>query len=149
MPDYKPGPLMPVASPGAAIDLSAHQPAQRPVAGVDACVRAIERVEQIVEQETFALKRRRPGSLGDFNHRKSHGLLELTRALRALGDPAARQSLEPRLRALQGKVKENGDVLKVHLEAVQEIATSMARAIRDGESDGTYSAAILVPCYRR
>ena len=123
-------------------DPAAPQSPQRPPAAVEACLRAIERVEQIVDQETYALKRHERGNLGDFNHKKSHGLLELTRAIRTLGSPAAGQSLEPRLRTLQAKLKENGEVLKMHLEAVQEISTVMARAIRDGESDGTYSSAI-------
>jgi hypothetical protein len=118
---------------------------QRPPAAIDACLRAIERVEQVVEQETIALKQRKRGGLDDFNRRKSHGLLDLTRAIRALGGAAAGQSLQPRLQALHGKLKENAAVLTMHLEAVQEISTVMARAIRDGESDGTYSAAIRFP----
>lgn len=114
-------------------------------AAVDACLRAIERVEQVVEQETQALRRRQRPRLDDFNRRKSHGLLDLTRAVRALGSAAAGPALQPRLTALQVKLSENAAVLKMHLEAVQEISGVMARAIRDGESDGTYSAAIRFP----
>ena len=65
----------------------------------------------------------------------------------APSDGAAGQSLGPRLRSLQAKLRENSDVLRMHLEAVQEISSVMARAIRDGESDGTYSAAH--PLFRR
>jgi hypothetical protein len=118
---------------------------QRPTAAVDACLRAIERVEQIVELETYALRHRQRGGLDDFNRRKSHGLLDLTRAVRSLGNAAGAESLGPRLQALQVKLRENAAVLKMHLEAVQEISAVMARAIRDGESDGTYSAAIRFP----
>jgi hypothetical protein len=63
----------------------------------------------------------------------------LTRAFRGLG---GEQGLEPRLRALQAKLRRNAAVLRMNLEAVQEVSTLMAGAIRDGESDGTYSAAI-------
>jgi hypothetical protein len=117
---------------------------ERPPAAVDACLRAIERVEQVVEQETLALKQRKRDGLDDFNRRKSHGLLDLTRAVRALGAAPAR-GLQPRLQSLQAKLKENAAALKMHLEAVQEVSAVMARAIRDGESDGTYSAAIRFP----
>ena len=121
----------------------------QPPASFDACLRAIERVEQVVEQETLALERHQRSDLGDFNHRKSHGLLELTRAFRTLGTAAAGKDLEPRLGALQAKLRRNAAVLRMHLEAVQEISTVMAGAIRDGESDGTYSAAICLPGGRK
>ena len=115
---------------------------QRPPAAVEACIRAIERVEQLIDQETFALKAHQVTGLGDFNHRKSHGLLELTRAIRTLGNAAVSQGLQPRLLSLQAKLRQNADALLLHLRAVQEVTTLVTRAIRDGESDGTYSAAI-------
>lgn len=148
MQDANPGPL-PSAGSGAIPFETTAEPAQRPPAALEACLRAIERVEHVVDQETSALQRRQRGVLGDFNHRKSHGLLELTRAFRTLGGVAAGRSLEPRLKLLQDRLKENAAILRMHLEAVQEISGVMARAIRDGESDGTYSAAIRVPGSRR
>jgi hypothetical protein len=144
MQDARSGFLTPAVASGTAAP-AAPQFLQRPPAAIDACLRAVERVEQVVEQETCALQQRKRGGLDDFNRRKSHGLLDLTRAIRALGGAAAGHSLQPRLQALQGKLKENAAVLKMHLEAVQEISAVMARAIRDGESDGTYSAAIRFP----
>ena len=121
---------------------SAIVPLQRPSAAVEACLRAIERVEQLIDQETLALRGHQLGALADFNHRKSHGLLELTRAIRTLGNAAVSESLQPRLLSLQAKLRENADALFLHLRAVQEVSALMTRAIRDGESDGTYSAAI-------
>jgi len=117
-------------------------PLQRPSGAVEACLRAIERVEQLIDQETFALRQHQLDGLGDFNHRKSHGLLELTRAIRTLGNAATIQALEPRMLSLQAKLRENADALSLHLKAVQEVSALVTRAIRDGESDGTYSAAI-------
>ena len=130
------------------LDLAASQSGTRSPAAFEACLRAIERVEQVVDQETHALKRHERGKLDDFTRRKSHGLLELTRAVRTL-DSGAGQSLGPRLRALQAKLSENSAVLRMHLEAVQEISAVMAHAIRDGESDGTYSAALRPSGERR
>jgi hypothetical protein len=126
-------------SPGAVL------PLQKPSAAVEACLRAIERVEQIVEQETAALSRHQVKALGDFNHRKSHGLLELTRAIRALGPSGVARGLQPRLLGLQAKLRENAEALQLHLRAVQEVSALVTRAIRDAESDGTYSAAIRLP----
>ena len=129
-------------------DLRPVLPLQNPSATIDACLRAIERVEQIVDQETAALSQHQVKALGDFNHRKSHGLLELTRAIRALGNAAA-PALQPRLFALQAKLKDNADALQLHLKAVQEVSAVVTRAIRDAESDGTYSAAIRFPGARQ
>jgi hypothetical protein len=111
-------------------------------APTDACLRAIERVEQVIDSETAALRRNDAIDLADFNRRKSHGLLELTRGMRGLDGSEARQAIEARLRPLREKLAENGAVLRRHLDAVQEISSVLARTIRDGESDGTYSAAI-------
>jgi len=128
-------PQLPIRAEPASAPNGARSPA-----AFEAFLRAIERVEQVVDQETYALRRHQNGNLDEFNRRKSHGLLELTRAARTIGD--ARPALGPRLRALQAKLSENSAVLRMHLEAVQEISAVMARAIRDGESDGTYSAGI-------
>jgi hypothetical protein len=111
-------------------------------AAADACLRAIERVEQVIDSETAALRRREAIDLADINRRKSHGLLELTRGMRGLDGPDAKRAIEERLRSLREKLADNGAVLRRHLDAVQEISTVLSRTIRDGESDGTYSAAI-------
>ena len=139
MQDQSPGPPPPQSAPvRPARETISHVIRQAP--SFEACLRAIERVEQAVDQETYALKQHARGKLAEFVNRKSHGLLELTRAMRAIG-PDAGGSLGPRLRALQAKLSENSALLKMNVEAVQEVSAVMARAIRDGESDGTYSAA--------
>jgi hypothetical protein len=125
-----------------ASDLRAVLPLQKASAAIDACLRAIERVEQVVDQETAALSQHQVKTLGDFNHRKSHGLLELTRAIRALGNAAAVPALQLRLLALQAKLRGNAEALQLHLKAVQEVSAVVTRAIREAESDGTYSEAI-------
>jgi hypothetical protein len=78
--------------------------------------------------------------LADLTHRKSHGLLELTRAARALGRDGDAPNLEAHVRGLHAKLKENSAMLLMHLEAVQEIAGVVSRAICDSDSDGTYSS---------
>jgi hypothetical protein len=101
--------------------------------------KAIERLESLVDEETAALRSMAKVDLKDFSNRKSQGLLELTHAMRALPAGEAQQVLRPQLKSLRAKLEVNQSVLKMHVEAVQEVAMIMATAIRDFESDGTYS----------
>ena len=105
--------------------------------------RVIERLEEVVDQETAALRNRTAIDLKDFNNRKSQGLLELNRALRGLVDnPSKDRTVSTRLAGLRAKLDVNRAVLETHLSAVREVATVLADAIRDAESDGTYSPSI-------
>jgi hypothetical protein len=128
-------------SAGAKSQLALTQPPRDPPA-VEACLRAIERIEQVVDQETLALRQNQTVDLDDFSRRKSHGLLDLTRGLRGLDAATAKRTMGQHLRALRVKLAENGAALHRHLDAVQEVSAILARAIREGESDGTYSSAI-------
>lgn len=102
----------------------------------------IQRLEEIVDQETLALRERRAIDLKDFNNRKSQALLELTRSLRLLQGAGPDSALAVRVGNLKVKLAVNQAELKVHLEAVREISTSLSDAIRHAESDGTYTQAI-------
>lgn len=101
--------------------------------------RAIDRIEEVVEQETAALRNRAQVDLKDFNNRKSHGLLELTRAMRLFEIGELGEPQRARLAGLRAKLEKNRAALEMHLEAVREISTMMAEAVQDAESDGTYS----------
>lgn len=105
-------------------------------------VRTIERLEETLEQETTGLRARAQIDLKDFNTRKTHGLLELTRAMRHLDRGGLSDAVAARLSALRVSLEINRGVVKMHLEAVREVSTIVADAIRDAESDGTYSASI-------
>jgi len=100
---------------------------------------AIERLEEAVEQETAALQSRTTFDLKEFNDRKSRGLLELTRAMRLIDGTAPDARLITRLASLRAKLDINSAVLRLHLDAVHEISSAMAEAIRAADSDGTYS----------
>ena len=105
---------------------------------------AIERHEEAVEQETAALRARASFDLKEFNDRKSLGLLELTRAMRQIDGTPPDQALTARLAGLRDKLDVNSAVLKLHLDAVREVSAAMAEAMRDVDSDGTYSRPIRV-----
>lgn len=103
----------------------------------------IQRLEEVVEQETAALKSRKAVDLKEFNDRKSHALLDLTRALRQMqAGGGAQAHLMNRLGDLRAKLEVNRRVLQMHLEAVREVSTTLADAIREADSDGTYSPAV-------
>ncbi|WP_244534628.1 hypothetical protein [Hyphomicrobium sp. CS1GBMeth3] len=103
---------------------------------------SLQRLEEIVDQETHALRTRKAINLKEFNDRKSQALLELTRSLRHIQGVGSDPALTARVGALKVKLAVNQAALKVHLEAVREVSTSIADAIRQAESDGTYTQAI-------
>lgn len=110
---------------------------------LEAFINAVERLEGVLDQETQMLGRNRPIALHDLNHRKSHGLLELSRAMaacRALDQQAFHVEAKAPLARLRAKLEGNLASLQVHLTAVAEIAAVIARVIQDHESDGTYAA---------
>lgn len=101
---------------------------------------AVDRLESVVDLETETLKANRPADLKAFNHRKSHGLLELSRSMRPFEGAPLAEPVRARLAVLRAKLDENRSVLSLHLRAMQEISSIIARAMEEAESDGTYSA---------
>jgi hypothetical protein len=104
--------------------------------------KCIERLQDVVDQETAALRHRTAADLREFNNRKSQGLLELSRSLRHFQGAPPSNAVLARLAVLREKLDANRAVLKLHLEAVREVSTVMAEAIRDADSDGTYSPSV-------
>jgi hypothetical protein len=103
---------------------------------------SLHRLEEIVDQETAALRERRAVDLKEFNDRKSQALLELTRMMRAMQGTETSPDMAARVHSLRHKLAVNQQVLKMHLEAVREISTSLSDAIRHADSDGTYTQSI-------
>jgi hypothetical protein len=101
--------------------------------------RTISRVERLVDAETAALRTRAPIDLKESNNGKSQALLEFSLAIRALQGAPLDDELIKRLRILRGKLETNQRVLRMHLEAVREVANVVAGTIQDSDWDGTYS----------
>lgn len=108
--------------------------------------RVVQQLGRLLDEETAALQSGDRVSLADFNFRKSHGLLEITRAMSSVSPAAARA---PQFNAMmidfRAKLEKNRRVVKLHLDAVQEVAEVLSDAIRSCESDGTYSRTSLLP----
>lgn len=128
--------------------LAAVKPAEDENGMLVSLVRTIERLEETLEQETAGLRSRAPIDLKDLNNRKTHGLLELTRVMRHLDRGSLTPPVATRLSALRNSIEINQRVVKMHLEAVREVSAIVADAIRDAESDGTYSVSIGRPALR-
>ena len=83
--------------------------------------KCIERLQDVVDQETAALKQRTAADLREFNNRKSLGLLELTRSLRHFQGAPPSNAVLARLAVLRERLDANRAVLKLHLDAVREL----------------------------
>ena len=99
----------------------------------------LQRIEKLVDRETVALRSRAPIDYREFNNGKSQALLELNLAIRSLGATTLDAELIERLKILRGKLETNRVVLRMHLDAVREIANVVSETIQDREWDGTYS----------
>ncbi|HMN88142.1 MAG TPA: flagellar protein FlgN [Bauldia sp.] len=109
-------------------------------AAVAALSAAMARLEEAIDAETEALEARRPVDLEALNRLKSRSLLELTRLARTL-PPAGNAGLAAAVAGLTEKLVRNQAVLRLHLDAVQEISGLLAHALGEAESDGTYGLA--------
>ncbi len=101
-------------------------------------INTLERLEQVIDMETEALQQNQPVDLSEFNHKKSHCLLELSRAMRVL-DRTSIEFAYSHLNRLRDKVEKNLSILDIHMKAVRAVSAIIANAIQDNESDGTYS----------
>jgi len=99
----------------------------------------IERVEKVIAQDTQILRSGNLDDLAKHSERKSHCLIELSRALRAIpADQADHAGLGARLKRLNGALHENAELLAARLLAIREVAELITQAIKDDRSDGTY-----------
>lgn len=104
-------------------------------------VSALERLEELVREETLALRAHADIDFAEISRRKSRSLLELTRIARAV-PPRFDSGTLNRVRALREALQQNFELLGLHLKAAQEVGSILHTAIRDAESDGTYSTAV-------
>ncbi len=109
----------------------------------DAFVNAVERLEGLLDKETAMLIEHRTIALDDFNHKKRHALLELSRAMetvRGADRDCLTRDLKAALAGLREKLQKNLAILQTHLDAVGAIAAIISRAIQEHDSDGTYTS---------
>jgi flagellar biosynthesis/type III secretory pathway chaperone len=102
-------------------------------------MKSLDRLEEVLDMETAALMARDLSNLDEFNRRKSQCLLEISRIVRTAEVHALDQRATKRLQDLRIKIETNQDILRRHMQAVQEVAGIISNAIQNAESDSTYS----------
>ncbi len=100
----------------------------------------VDRLRQALDEENQDMARRGPVDYHAYNLRKSQGLLELNRLAPALADNQVGPVLRAALADLHAKLETNRRMLRTQLKAAQAVSNIIARAIRESQSDGTYSA---------
>ncbi|WP_027535950.1 hypothetical protein [Bradyrhizobium sp. WSM3983] len=106
---------------------------------VSGLLSAIRRLENIVEEETVALATGQKVDFDDFSMRKSRSMLEFVRLMRARMHLGGETEITDEIQRLREKLERNRSLLEMHYDAVREVATIIVRAIKDAESDGTYT----------
>ncbi|GMO11197.1 MULTISPECIES: flagellar biosynthesis protein FlgN [Bradyrhizobium] len=127
--------LLPVVSGEAVVD-GADAARSDEVRGLLA---AIRRLESIVEEETVALATRQKIDFDDFSARKSRSMLEFVRLMRARMHLGGDVEVTEEIQRLREKLERNRSILEMHYDAVREVASIIVKAIKEAESDGTYT----------
>lgn len=127
--------LLPVVSDEAVVD-GADAARSDEVRGL---LSAIRRLESIVEEETVALATRQKIDFDDFSARKSRSMLEFVRLMRARMHLGGDVEVTEEIQRLREKLERNRSILEMHYDAVREIASVIVKAIKEAESDGTYT----------
>ncbi len=102
-------------------------------------ISVIRRIEGYLDEETTALDKFLEFDFKASNDRKSQGLVDLNQALRRLQKSDLNADLQVRLGAFRAKLAKNLHKIRLHLDAVKEIAAMLSDAIQSAESDGTYT----------
>lgn len=99
----------------------------------------VERIIQALDEENDAIARRGPIDYDAFNRRKSQGLLELNRLTPSLDGLRLGPALAAALGDLQTRLETNRRLLGAQLTAARAVSDIITQAIRDAQSDGTYT----------
>lgn len=114
-------------------------PAGEPPA-VASALPVVERLIRTVAAETEDIAAGRPAPHELYGQRKHQSLLELNRLLPGLVGARGGERLRAPLAELNAALEANRRALGLQLKASIAVAEIIARAIRDGQSDGTYDA---------
>ena len=100
----------------------------------------MDRLRGVIDAENAEIARGRGVDYNAHSQRKSLGLLELNRLRSALASVSANPVARAALAELCATLEANRRLLQVQLRAAQTVSGLLARAVREGQSDGTYSA---------
>lgn len=106
---------------------------------------AVRRAISAVRDETCALRADPTADLKLFEYSKSQALLDLTRARDAVPPASFSTELKSDLEEFKEVLKENADLLRLHMNVVTEVVQMMSKTMIEYESDGTYEAPFPEP----
>jgi hypothetical protein len=109
-------------------------------AALAAALPILDRLNRTIDEENRDIAEGRPVQYDVYSLRKNQALLELNRLLPALAPAAATGPLREALSDLAARLEVNRRALAMQLKACAAVSEIIARAIRDGQSDGTYTA---------
>ena len=112
--------------------------AQSPAAA--AALPIVERLSATIDAENRDLEQGGRAKYEAYSQSKNQGLLELNRLVPALSGATIAGPLRHALNELHAKLETNRRALAVQLKACEAVSEIIARAIQDGQSDGTYTA---------
>jgi hypothetical protein len=131
--------LLPVLLPNAGGEAVVNTTEAEKSEEVRGLLAAIRRLEGIVEEETAALATGQKIDFDDFSARKSRSMLEFVRLMRVRMHLGAEVEVTEEIQRLREKLERNRSLLEMHYDAVREVASIIVKAIKDAESDGTYT----------
>jgi hypothetical protein len=118
-----------------------NQPSRRGQSpAVAAALSIVQRLVATIDAENCDLEQGRRVNYEDYSLSKNQGLLELNRLGSALGGATAAGPLRDALVEFHVKLEINRRALAVQLQACHAVSEIIARAIQEGQSDGTYTA---------
>jgi hypothetical protein len=115
------------------------RPPRQTQAAEAAALPLVERLRRTIEAENHDIQQGRLVQYETYSQLKNQGLLELDRFGSGL-HLASASPLGEALADLCAKLEINRRALAVQLKACAAVSEIIARAIRDGQSDGTYTA---------
>lgn len=99
----------------------------------------VDRLIAAVDAENEHLRAGKLDNLDQFAVRKSHALVELSRAISSHDIRSLSSALKEQILHLKQALSTNESLLQVRAEAVRELSGIVRDAMRAMESDGTYS----------
>lgn len=106
--------------------------------------RSLKRLETVLQEENQILRGRTLSGHQAFVERKLLCLREIANWRRAEGDLLGSAPLKESMSKVRGLLADNARLLRLHINAVGEVADTIVWALKDAESDGTYARQKLI-----
>ena len=97
-------------------------------------------LDEVLDREVEALARPGGAGLAGFTEAKAVCLLELTRLARQVPEDRLDPAMRAALAATRRRLERNLAVLGSHRDAARQVCGTIAAALRDADSDGTYAS---------